>query len=362
LNKIILHFYGQFYKFQNYQYIISIMRKRFQKLFGTYKIQTILIIPYLSYGTLNRIYVKGRVLDNEPLVYGQKHLWWSNVMNAFRQFDTHEISNCSIRLKLGSIEVLTTTDRKGYFLIDAAIPDNSVVSDHEGWVKFELSSPGAAPEIQTAEFEGEYLIPELEADFGIISDIDDTIINTGVTSLLKWKVFRNTIFVNAYHRVPLEGSPALYRKLHLGVNNLEKNPIFYLSNSPWNLYQYLKSFMDHNDFPKGPILLRSFSSIFQKLTAKEKPHKQKEIINLLNAYPDLKFILIGDSGEHDATIYTDIAAQFPNRILCIYLRTVNHKRRMAMVKSIVDNFRIVPVLLVETSEEAEVHARNSGFI
>ncbi|HEX9980244.1 MAG TPA: App1 family protein [Flavobacterium sp.] len=142
----------------------------------------------------------------------------------------------------------------------------------------------------------------------------------------------------------------------------EKNPVFYLSNSPWNMYRYLSVFLDHNGFPKGPILLRSFNSIFQKVTGKEKPHKQKEIINLLNAYPDLKFILIGDSGEHDASIYTDIAAQFPDRILCIYLRTVTHKRRMRHVKSIVDNFRTTPVLLVEVSAQAEEHARQSRFI
>lgn len=339
------------------------MYKRFQKLFGTYAIQKILIVPYRSYGSWSHVYIKGRVLDNDELVYAPRHSLFDTIKNAFRQFDTHEIPNSNVMLKIGGVAITTVTDRKGYFLFDTRLPHGaSITSDNQGWVKFELSCPDADERIQAAVFTGEYLIPEKGADFGVISDIDDTILNTGVTSFMKWKVFRNSLFINAFKRIPLEGAPDLYRRLHLGVDDLEKNPIFYLSNSPWNLYQYLKLFIEHHHFPKGPILLRSFNSIFQKLTAKEKPHKQKEIVNLLNAYPDLNFILIGDSGEHDASIYTDIAAQFPQRILCIYLRTVTHRGRMRQVKRIVDNFRTTPVLLVDKSEAAMAHARKMGFI
>ena len=334
------------------------MRKRLAKLLGTYKIVKIQIVPYRSYGTFFHLYIKGRVLDNPPLLMIKEHRFIDTLANAFRQFDTHEIPNCKVLVTIGGIEIETITDRKGYFTFDAVLPaDISELSDHEGWVAYQLKAEGSA-EI----FSGKFLIAEKEADYGIISDIDDTILSTGVTSFLKWKVILNSFFVNAYRRIPLAGAPELYRKMHLGVANSEKNPIFYISNSPWNMYEYLRSFLDHNGFPKGPILLRTFSSMFQRAVGGEKPHKQKEIINLLKTYPDLKFILIGDSGEHDATIYTDIAAQFPDRILCIYLRSVNHARRMQHVRSIVDNFRTTPVLLVETSEQAEAHARAQGFL
>ena len=76
----------------------------------------------------------------------------------------------------------------------------------------------------------------------------------------------------------------------------------------------------------------------------------------------MKFILIGDSGEHDASIYTEIAAQYSDRIMAIYLRSVKHKRQMERVRSLVDNFDTVPVLLAENSSEAEKHARENGFI
>ncbi len=336
------------------------MQKRFRKLLGTYTIENVLIIPYRSYGKAFHVYVKGRVLDNDPLLITEKQSFFQTLKLAFRQFDTHEIADCKLALTIAGTELFTKTDRKGYFLFDAVLPaDISMLSDKEGWAEFELRTIGL--NVPKISFKGEFLIPEKEADFAVISDIDDTILNTGVTSFLKWKVILNSFFVNPFRRIPLEGAPDLYRKLHLGIDDKEKNPIFYISNSPWNMYQYLRSFLDHNGFPKGPILLRSFSSMFQRISS-EKPHKQKEILNLLETYPDLKFILIGDSGEHDASIYTEIAAQFPHRILCIYLRSVNHRKRMQHVRSIVDNFRMTPVLLVEKSADAEAHARTNGFI
>lgn len=339
------------------------MFKRIQKLFGTYKATEIHVMPYRSYGTSFRLYVKGRVLDNSPIQHLDKQSFFQTIANAVKQFDTYEIPDIAVQLTINGSHFTVKTDAKGYFLFDVEVAiDMRTLSDAEGWMYFDLGIMNEQQAEVTEVFKGEFLIPEAEADFGVITDIDDTLLNTGVTSFLKWKVIRNSLFVNAHRRIPLEDAPDLYRKLHLGIDNKEKNPIFYLSNSPWNMYQYLQLFLDHNKFPKGPILLRSFNSIFQKVAGDEKPHKQKEIINILNTFPDLNFILIGDSGEHDASIYTDIAVQFPNRILCIYLRSVTHPGRMRAVKSIVDNFRVTPVLLVETSAEAEAHARAHGFI
>ena len=76
----------------------------------------------------------------------------------------------------------------------------------------------------------------------------------------------------------------------------------------------------------------------------------------------MKFILIGDSGEKDADIYKDIAEKKPNRILAIYLRTVNHKKKIKRIKSLISEFKIVPMVLVKTSAQAIEHAKENGFI
>lgn len=325
------------------------------------------IAAYKSYGTNSHLYQLGRALDEDNLKMTEDQSLMRTLINTYRQFDTDEIPEVTVALHLPEgTDLLTKTNSQGYFLFDEMTTINlQDYANEEGWVPLSASFPEEfRNSLISAEndFEAELLIPPATAKFGVISDIDDTILDTGVTSFLKWRVLHNSLFKNAHNRVELEGAAEFYRQLHLGKGGNEQNPLFYLSNSPWNLYDYLNLFLEINDFPKGPILLRDFRTPFDRSLKPEKPHKQKEIINILKTYPDLNFILIGDSGEHDPAIYTDIAAQYPDRILAIYLRSVAHRRRMRKVRSIVDTFESVPVLSVETSEQAAEHARQHGFI
>lgn len=343
------------------------MLKRIKKIFGNYHIENILITPYRSYGTSSHLYVLGRALDDIPLKIVEDQSLITTFKNTYKQFDSFEIPGAEIALDIPEIARLRTkTDGEGFFLFDKTISEDlSTVADEEGWVKVHLyykEELGPRSSMEDKHFIGELLIPDKRAEYGVISDIDDTILHTDVTSFLKLRLLKNSLLTNAYNRIPLKGAPEFYQKLHLGKCGENKNPIFYLSNSPWNLYQYLKLFLDFNQFPKGPILLRNFRGPFDRSLKPEKPHKQKEIINILKTYPDLNFILMGDSGEHDASIYTDIAVQYPDRVKAIYLLSVKHKRQMRRIKSIVDNFNTTPVLMVDTAAEAEEHARENGFI
>lgn len=343
------------------------MLKRIKKIFGLYKnIDNVLITPYRSYGTQSHIYLLGRALDDVPLKIVEDQSLFKTLKNTYKQFDSFEIPEAEIELNIpGILSATTKTAYDGYFLFDQnTSKDLAVIADKEGWVKVDLyyKKHGAQTKPKNDHFQGELLIPEAEAEYGVISDIDDTILHTGVTSFLKWRLLKNSLLTNAYNRIPLKGAPEFYQKLHLGKSGNNKNPMFYLSNSPWNMYQYLKLFLDFNKFPKGPILLRNFTTPFDRSLKPEKPHKQKEIINILKTYPQLNFILIGDSGEHDASIYTDIAVQYPDRILAIYLKSVKHKRQMSRIRSIVDEFKITPILMADTSGDAQIHAIENGFI
>ncbi|WP_289024392.1 phosphatase domain-containing protein [uncultured Salegentibacter sp.] len=344
------------------------MKKRIRKLAGRYKlIDQVLITPYRSYATHSHLYIKGRVLDNEPLKIIKDANIFKTIKTTYKQFDTFEIPDAQVDLLLpGKVPATTKTNAEGYFLFDNDIKQNlAQYADAEGWLDYKLyykGPMGKKTQLLENPFTGSFLIPDPEAEYGVISDIDDTILHTGVTSFLKLRLLKNSLLTNAYDRIPLKGAAEFYQKLHKGRNNTPNNPIFYLSNSPWNLYEYLKLFLDHNAFPKGPILLRKFSTPFDGSLKPEKPHKQKEITNILQTYTSMNFILIGDSGEHDASIYTEIAAQYPDRILAIYLRSVKHKKQMNRVRSIIDNFNTTPVLMVESSQEAVAHAKGQGFI
>lgn len=323
------------------------------------------IIAFQSYGTDSHFYARGRALEDESIDLEANNTW-QLIVNSWKRFGTDEIKHVGLDLKLPNNNILkATTDRKGYFWVEANLENLKSLTNDEGWLPFELSynDVNIKRTIQNQNrFPGELLIPSSKAKFGVASDIDDTILHTGVVSLLKWRLIYNSIFKSAKSRIPLEGSIEFFHKLHRGSSGDNANPIFYVSHSPWNLYRYLELFLKQNDFPKGPILLRSVSEALKKKELGDKPQKQKEILNLLKTYPDLPFILIGDSGEHDPDIYIEVAEKFPNRILAIYLRSVKHKKKMLRVRRLIENYSLTPVLLVENSQQAIEHAREHGFI
>ena len=323
------------------------------------------IIAFQSYGTDSHFYARGRALEDESIDLEANNTW-QLIVNSWKRFGTDEIKHVGLDLKLPNNNILkATTDRKGYFWVEANLENLKSLTNDEGWLSFELSynDVNIKRTIQNQNrFPGELLIPSSKAKFGVASDIDDTILHTGVVSLLKWRLIYNSIFKSAKSRIPLEGSVEFFHKLHRGSSGDNANPIFYVSHSPWNLYRYLELFLKQNDFPKGPILLRSVSEALKKKELGDKPQKQKEILNLLKTYPDLPFILIGDSGEHDPDIYIEVAEKFPNRILAIYLRSVKHKKKMLRVRRLIETYSLTPVLLVENSQQAIEHAREHGFI
>ncbi|WP_363323246.1 phosphatase domain-containing protein [uncultured Maribacter sp.] len=341
------------------------MKDRNFKAMGIFKKDKLQIINFQSYGSTSRLYVRGRAIEDENIDLDQKGIF--NLMkNTWKRFETDEIKNAPLKITFANGETVNgTTDGDGYYLIDENISGLQKLANEEGWVTFDLSFTKANLKreiILQNRFPGEMLIPSEHAKFGVISDIDDTILHTGVVSSLKWKVILNTMFKRATKRLQLEGTSDFYTKLHQGKTGNEANPIFYVSHSPWNLYRYLELFLKTNNFPKGPILLRSMSSFKMRTKSDEKPQKQKEISNLLKSYPDLKFILIGDSGEKDGDIYQEISTLFPGRIKAIYLRSVNHSKRMKRIENLFLDFKDIPFLMVNKTAEAIDHAKKNGFI
>lgn len=321
------------------------------------------IIAFQTYGTNKHIYARGRALEDEEIDLSEKG-FFSLLKNTYKRFETDEIRNTPMTIKLADKRIISgSTDNEGYYLIDETLENLRHLANDEGWLSYRISYSDTTLKreiLHQNQFPGEMLIPSKNADFGVISDIDDTILHTGVVSSLKWRVVLNTVFRNAVHRKPLEGAADFYHLLHRGESGKKANPIFYVSHSPWNLYRYLELFLRTNNFPKGPIILRKMSSFRSRRS--EKPQKQKEITNILETYPNLRFILIGDSGEYDADIYINIARSYPNRILAIYLQSVPDRKRMQRISKLLENYKDTPTLVVRKSEEAMAHARQNGFI
>ncbi|WP_051907796.1 App1 family protein [Flavimarina sp. Hel_I_48] len=321
------------------------MFKEILQRFGLHDKDPLQIHGYQSYGTQDHLYALGRALEFEGVNLKKKGVY-NALKNAYKQFRSDELPGAKLKVRLPDNRVFyTETNTDGYYKIDITSENLEELTNDQGWLNMQLSYEGNRHDrviLNDNKFPAQMLIPEKNAEYGVISDIDDTILQTGVASLMKWRVIINTLSKGVGNRTPLKGAASLYQKLHIGKSGKASNPIFYVSNSPWNLYHYLEAFIKHNNFPKGPILLRDFRTPFDKTPVPEKPHKQHEIRNILKTYPKLNFVLIGDSGEHDADIYIEIAEEFPERIKAIYLRSVNHKKRMFRVSGLLENFVDTP--------------------
>ena len=321
------------------------------------------ILPYRSYGTVNRLYVKGRVLEDEGIGrHTDKDTIVNNLLNMYKRFESDEVPGAQVRVSFEGKELTITTDDEGYFILNL-VPATPLVRE-DLWHEVELSLVSApVPMTEGIKATAEVLIPPPDAEYGIISDIDDTVVRTGATDML---AMARTVFLNnARTRLPFAGVSEFYKALQFGRNGKRNNPFFYVSSSPWNMYDVLKDFLDLNTIPAGPLLLRDFGLQENALVSSgHMGHKFKEIQQILLTYPDLKFILIGDSGQEDPKIYKEVVRKFPDRILAIYIRDVQLPEREKIALDISQELGAdkVEMVIVDNTVEAADHAAKAGLI
>ncbi|HEX2535523.1 MAG TPA: App1 family protein, partial [Chitinophagaceae bacterium] len=126
------------------------------------------------------------------------------------------------------------------------------------------------------------------------------------------------------------------RALCNGYDDRTSNTLFYVSGSEWNLFDLLDHFFRYHDIPEGPFFLRDKGLRFDKsdVAPTEQAFKHSQICRILDTFPNLKFICIGDSGQHDPEIYRQVVQEYPGRILGVYIRDVSDGHRDAEVKAI----------------------------
>lgn len=257
------------------------------------------IEPYIGYSTPDGVVVRGRVLSarqrNEtkrpPSLFG-------NVKARIRAFATDEIGD--VLVAAGG--TTTRSDEEGYFRLEVG---RDIVRD--GAVSIRL--PDFDIEVSAAA-----MVTPHTAEYGIISDIDDTIMRTEA-----WAIYRNiwnTITKSAAERHVFPDSLALIARLHDG-----RNPVFYVSSSPWNLHGFLSDVFKRNGLVFGPKFLRDLGISETKfIKGSHGEHKGAAIDTILAANPHLPFVLIGDTGQHDAAVYRQAIERHPDRIAEVILR------------------------------------------
>ncbi|EYD71493.1 hypothetical protein Rumeso_04894 [Rubellimicrobium mesophilum DSM 19309] len=287
------------------------------------------LAPYRGYGSRSEVFLIGRVFRQSQADPAREHGLRSELRDVGRRLSRHSVAGATVTAHFYGTTVKVVTDPDGYFRVH--LRPEAAPSPDLTWHAMDLVLEGPTP----VEAQGQIYIPPSAARFVVISDIDDTIMLTGVANKLGmlWRLF----VADAQSRVAFPGVAALYRALHAGHSGNESNPMLYVSRAPWGIYEVLEEFFRLHGIPVGPVLfLREWGVSWKSpLPRKAVDHKQELIRNMLELYKDLPFVLIGDSGQHDPEVYRQLVNEHPGRVRAVYIRNVSRDRhRIAQIEEL----------------------------
>lgn len=264
------------------------------------------IIPYTGYGSTSWVRVLGRVLitnqspSESPL----------ESFRGWRSFTGIPVNNAPVRVQIGDTVHHVLANRGG--IIDVRVE----ASLTPGWHRITLQVEGdgvESPAVTTPIF-----VVDPEAPFGVVSDIDDTVMVTALPRplLAAW----NTFVLNEHARTPTPGMAVLYDRLR---RTHPAAPFLYLSTGAWNVAPALRRFLSRNLYPPGPLLLTDWGPEPDRIFRSGRAHKIEELERLSQEFPDMRWLLIGDDGQNDEKTYSGFAEAHPENVAAICIRQLS---------------------------------------
>jgi phosphatidate phosphatase APP1 len=273
---------------------------------------------YRGYGSREEVFLIGQVF-RQPLAgrASPDDTLSRALADIGRRLLRRGMAGAEVIARFSGAEGRFATDSDGYFRVHLRLAEPP--PGDRLWHKMALELAGPARVAAT----GELFIPPPACRCVVISDIDDTVMHTGVGN--KLAMLGRLFLQGAESRVAFPGVAAFLRALHHGASGGEHNPMLYVSRAPWSIYEVLDEFFRLHAIPAGPLLfLREWGLTLQRpLPRRGKGHKLELIRNMLALYRDLPFVLLGDSGQRDPEIYARVVRENPGRVLAIYIRNVS---------------------------------------
>lgn len=259
------------------------------------------MLPFPGYGGPGWVRVVGRVLivppqrrtkDGEPAS-----------VRGWRSFVGIPVSFATVTVEVGGTTHEVVADRGG-------VVDTVISADLEpGWLRFTMSSEGQEPVEATA------FIVSGSTRFGVVSDVDDTIM---VTALPRpFVAFWNSFVVDEHARLPVPGMAVLLDQL---LNQHPGAPMVYLSTGAWNIAPTLRRFLGRHLFPAGSMLLTDWGPTHDRWFRSGREHKLTNLRRLATEFPDVRWLLIGDDGQHDEAIYHQFLQEYPDAVAGVAIR------------------------------------------
>ncbi len=274
------------------------------------------ILAYAGYRNAHTLRIKGRIVRYEkPLDAGEGLATRLRAMMEI--YNSQEIPGVTVRCEGYGHVWEVATDDEGYFDFDLAL--ERPLPLRTAWEQVTVSTPGR--ESQQPSIKVPVMAPGTDNHMGIISDIDDTVVETGATDFVKnW---RRVLVDRPEDRLAVPGASTLYKTIAKD-HAAPVRPFFYVSSSPWNLYGFIAEFMERNHIPHGPMFLKDYGiDRTQFIRKSHEAHKIAAIETVLSFYPGMRFLLIGDNGQRDVTVYSKVTADFPDRVAAVFIRDVD---------------------------------------
>jgi phosphatidate phosphatase APP1 len=269
------------------------------------------VAGYTGYGTVEgaRIFARVTLSRHEPehartaLTHAQESLL-DIAQRGWRFFLTAPAVGVPVQVRLGQAVLEAQTDRGGY--IDASIRQHGL---GPGWQEALVTLPnGDSVSVSV-------MVVDPDVDIGLVSDIDDTVMVTHLPRMFiaGWNTFVRSELVR--QKVPGMGS--MYRSL---LAEDPRRPVFYLSTGAWNTAPALTRFLRRHAYPVGPLLLTDWGPTNTGWFRSGQEHKVSELRRLHAEFPGVRWILVGDDGQHDPVVYGEFAQRHPEAVEAICIR------------------------------------------
>lgn len=271
-------------------------------------------ITYTGYGSPDRLRVLARVLltendDDAPPAadVGATETELAEAQQAergWRSFLTTPVAHLPVAVDIAGRTHAAHVDRGGY--LDLLVEDHGLPP---GWHDITVRARGARP--ATARV----LVIGPETRFGVVSDIDDTVMVTRVPRPLiaAW----NTFVRHTSTRQAVPGMAELFRNVQEARPG---TPVLYLSTGAWNVVPALERLFRRSGLPAGPMLMTDWGPTNTGWFRSGQEHKRTTLRRLLIDFPQIRWLLVGDDGQHDPEIYSELAREHPDRVTAVAIR------------------------------------------
>jgi len=313
---------------------------------------------YHGYAHPGRMFIFGHVLSLSPLSRKKyRRNVWTNTLALLRSFMVKPVKGANVRLMWKGGWIHSKTEDDGFFKFEW--DDKEPLEN--GW--HSVSVEYFENERVIATGKGKIFMPPAN-QFACISDIDDTFLISHSSTIFKRLYVLLT--KNAHSRKPFDGVVRHYQLLaKAATTGSELNPFFYVSSSEWNLYDFINEFCKKNQLPDGIFLLNQIKRLSQAWKTGKSKHATKfmRIARIMEAYPDQRFILLGDSSQMDPVIYASIAEHFPKQVHAVYIRDVYITNREKVIETLAKlESAGVSCCFFQHSRDAIAHSAKIGLI